>query len=153
MSDINMAPPLDMDLGSIDTSMPLLAEGIHEFRIEKSELKQTKLGNPMLSIQFKTINPAKSIKGEDLGPGITVFNNVNLVPSGKATQEMVNRNMAELVKGCGGGVTYGQLMQGGGVLQGRTCKAKVKFVPQGTTKDGKSFREKNEIEFFIPAGR
>ena len=151
--DTNIAPPLDMDLGSIDTSRPLLSDGIHEFRVDKVEAKNTAAGKKMLNISFKTLNPATSIKGDSLSAGVLVFHNVNLEISGKATQEMVNRNMAELVKGCGGGVTYGDLLSGGQVLVGRTCKAKVVFVPAGISKQGKSFPEKNEISFFVPAGQ
>lgn len=151
--DTNNPLPLDMDLGSVDTSRPLLSEGIHEFRIDKVEMKQTAVGKKMLSIAHKTLNPATSIKGDSLGAGILVFNNINLEVSGKATQEMVTRNMAELVKGCGGGVTYGDLLAGGQVLAGRTCKAKVAYVPAGVSKMGKSFPEKNEIAYYIPAGQ
>src|SRR6266478_10244932 len=98
-----MAPPLDVDLATIDTSMPLVKDGIfYDLLIEKAEVKPTAApGGKFIALDMKTTQPAKSMKDEDLGAGVHIFDNVNIVPTGKATWDMIARNAGALVQSAG----------------------------------------------------
>lgn len=146
------APPLDLDLNSVDTSMPLIADGsIVDLQIAKVEKKDTKTpGVQMLSLDMTTTTPCKAQDGADLGAGIHVFHNLVLAPSGKGTWDMVARNIAAVTQAAGVATTYGDLVANPVVvLQGQNVRAKIKVVPEGVTKEGKAFRAKNEVSVFM----
>ena len=154
------APPLDLDLNTLDTSMPLIAEGsIVDLRIEKVEKKDTSApGVQMLALDTKTTGPSKAQDGADLGEGIHVFHNLVLAPSGKSTWEIVLRNIAALTQACGltlPGTTaneqWSALVSNPAILQGQVFRAKLHVAPEGVDKRGKSFRAKNEISVFMKA--
>jgi hypothetical protein len=155
----NIAAPLDIDLNTVDTSMPLIAEGsLANFNFKKTELKQTKTpGVDMLAIDLVTTTPTKAQDNADLGPGIHVFHNLVLAPSGKGTWEMVARNVGAVIQNAGiklegNGLTeqLAFLRQNHvALLQGQLIGGKVKVVPEGVDKTGKSYRAKNEISVFM----
>lgn len=152
----NIAPPLDMDLNTVDVSLPLLqANEFYDLRIEKAEIKPTAAGGEMIHLDHVTINPARSNKGEPLGAGIHVFNNVNTKPTGKATWDMVKRGMAELVQSVQGGIgttaTLANVPSWVPLLQGKVVRAKVGHEPEGVSKTGKAFKAKNTILFYQKA--
>jgi len=67
---------LNIDLNEVDTSMPVLTEGLYILNIDKIEVVENKdkTGNNLL-VMYKTVAPATSIKGqaegktEDIRPG------------------------------------------------------------------------------------
>jgi hypothetical protein len=145
------APPLDLDLNSIDTSMPLLADGIYDLLVAGVTQKATAAGQPMLNLDLVTTAPAQAQDGAQLGAGIHVFHNLNLQPSGKSTWEIVMRNVAEVVQGLGIHCTYGELVANPQLLMGKTARTKVVAVPAGVSKTGKAFKAKNEISNWMKA--
>ena len=145
------APPLDLDLNSIDTSMPLLAEGIYDLVVAGVTSKSTAAGSPMLSLDLVTAAPAQAQDGSQLGAGIHVFHNINLQPSGKSTWEIVARNIAEVVQSLGVQTTYGDLTANPQMLVGKTARAKVVCVAAGVSKTGKAFKAKNEVNNWLKA--
>jgi len=150
MSD-QIAPPLDIDLNSVDTSMPLIADGqLVDFTLVKVEKVKTKAGGDMLSIQHKSITPTKAADGKDLFPGVLVFGNLNLAPSGKGTWDMVVRNIAAITQAAGITGTLAEFLNGGWQqLQGKTVRGKVHYVPEGPDKTGVVRKAKNEISLYI----
>ena len=151
MSNIT-APPLDLDLSTVDTSMPLIADGsIVDLTIAKVEKRNstTTPGLQMLSLDMVTQGPTKAQDGADLGAGVHVFHNLNLSPSGKATWDMVARNLAQVTQAIGLAVKYQDIVDNGtALLQGQTLRAKLKVVPEGV-RNGKSYRAKNEVSVFM----
>jgi hypothetical protein len=149
------APPLDLDLNTVDTSMPLIAEGsVADFRFVKVEKRNTATpGVTMLSLDAVTASPTKAQDGNDLGEGIHVFHNLVLSPSGKANWDMVIRNIASVTQSCGVSCTYAELCDNApALLQGKTFRARVGISPAGVDrKTGKSFRAKNELTVFMKA--
>lgn len=160
------APPLDGDLGSVNTERPLLQDGYYDLRIAKAELKPTKAGGQMISLEYETLAPAKTMDQRDVGPGIKVFDNLNIAPTGKATWQMVIENVAVVAKAVGfvkekgwnwaqyGANTEAQVKNAQAwipQLLGRTFRAKVGNEPAGTDKNGKAFRAKNKIVTYVPA--
>lgn len=153
----NVAPPLNMDLASVDTSMPLLADGIQDLLIEKAEIKSTRDGKGQyVSLDLKTTDPATSRKGEPLGAGIHVFDNLNLNPTGAATWDIVLRNVAAFTQALEFSPGQARLENGRinaeewvPTLPGKIVRAKVGYAPAGTSKEGRAFREKNTIELYL----
>jgi hypothetical protein len=150
----NIAPPLDLDLNSVDTSMPLINNGeIVEFELVKIEKKPTKDGKAnYLAIDHKSTTPTKGIKGEDLQPGVHVFNNIMLAPTGKGTWDMVTKNIAAITQAAGVPQKLGEFLDGGySALQGARVKAKIAFIAEGPDKTGVVRRAKNEVSVYIKA--
>jgi hypothetical protein len=147
----NIAPPLDQDLNSIDTSMPLLEDGVYDLQINKVEKGQSASKVDMLKLDYMTTAPAKSRKQDNLGAGIHVFDQCMLAPSGKSDWNMVLRNVASITQAAGLPGTFGDFTNGDYVgLQGRTIRVKIGFEPEGTDKNGKSFKAKNIIVLYMP---
>jgi hypothetical protein len=158
MSNGTVAPPLDIDLNTIDTSMPLIADNsLADFTIAKVELRKTKAGGDMLGIDATTTGPTKSQDGHDLGSGIHVFTNLNLAPSGKSDWTIVARNIASLTQAAGvqfdGGGLAQQIEQlrtdHVALLTGKQFRAKVGITPAGVDKNGRAYRAKNEFTVFL----
>ncbi len=146
-----VAPPLDLDLSSIDVSMPLLAAGIYDLQFAKVEPKTTKAGAAMLSLDLVTTSPAQSQDGAQLGAGIHVFSNINLAPSGKATWEIVVKNIAAVTQAAGLVTNYGDFAANApAMLTGKIARCKVDVTP-AVSKDGKTYKAKNEIEVWMKA--
>lgn len=147
------APPLSTDLSSVDTSLPLIADGkIVDFNIEKIEQAATKDGKGVyLSIDHKSITQTDSVKGDPLLPGsVHVFNNINLIPTGKATWDMIERNIAAIAQAAGLTMGTTEFIKGGWMqLNGKTVRAKVSYVPEGPDKSGVTRRAKNEIAVYL----
>ena len=151
-----IAPPLDLDLASVDTSRQLLKDNeYYHFRVEKAEVKKTKAGADMLSLEYSTTMPSQSIKGDPLGAGIRCFDNINLQPSGKSTWQIVLQGVAsfyqslENKEGLSG--KFADFALQAPMLLGRTFKAKVGYVPEGVSRDGKSYQAKNQITLYVKA--
>ena len=157
MNETNqMAPPLDEDLSKVDTSFPLLADGIYQFKIDEAKVQPTKDGKgKFIHLKLSTTMPAISVKGENLVAGINVFDNRNLVPTGKATWDMIKRGVGEFIQAIEGGVsgaTLSGMEQLVPTLQGRTLKAKVGYAPERIDKaTGRQFKANNEILLYIKA--
>jgi hypothetical protein len=147
--ETNIAPPLDLDLNTVDTSMPLLAKGIYDLQVTKVEKKKTSKGGDMLAIELSTTAPSKSVKDEDLGIGIKVFYNLNLSVSGKATWDIIKRNVAAVVQAAQVQTNWGEFTNNPAILQGRIVRCSVDVAPAGVDKNGKAYREKNEILVFM----
>lgn len=146
----NQNAPLDMDLSTIDLSLPLIADGIYDVRVEKAEMKQTSAGHPMIALELVTTAPATSIKGEPLNAGVRIFDNINTVATGKATMEMVQRNVAGLVQAAKlTGATMPTIPQWAPQLVGRILRVKVGYQPEGISKTGKPFKAKNVIAAYL----
>lgn len=141
--------PLDCDLTQIDTSMPLLAPATLDLKIAKVELKKTKDGlTDMLNIEHKTVDMAKSVKDETLHPGVTLFNTLCLQPRGALTAEMVRRSGAELAQAAKVDPTF-RFLQHYKTLEGKVVRAKVEVAPEGVDKNGKAFRAKNVVAYYV----
>ena len=145
------ALPLDIDLNSIDTSFPLIQNGaIVDLTVDKVENVQTKANSPMLKLTLKTTTPVASVKGDTLNAGVTVFHNINLAPTGKATGQMVAQNIAQFTQALGLGGTLGEFINGGYMqAQGRSVRAKIAYIPEGADKTGVIRKAKNEISSFV----
>jgi hypothetical protein len=151
MTETNM-PPLDLDLNSVDTSMPLINGGnIVDFVAVKVEKKTTSDGTtPMLSIDWKSTGPTTDVKGQPLNAGVHLFDNVMLAPSGKSNWDMVVRNIASVVQAAGLQTNLNDFLQGGySSLQGAAVRIKVGFVPEGPDKKGIHRRAKNEVSVYM----
>lgn len=157
------AGPLDMDLGAVDTSMPLLKDNeYYDFVIKKAEVKSTAKGGEMIHIELSTVNPATDMQGKPVGAGVMVFDNVNCkaAPGAKpAAAEMAVKNTASLVQAAGFtgykqfGATAAQQLaaarQWAPQLQGLQLRARIGYEGPGTAPNGKSFREKNVVTLYV----
>lgn len=145
-------PPLDCDLATVDISMPLLADGIYDFNIVKAELKPTSTpGGQMIHLDLVTIDPTTARTGAPLGAGVHVFNNVNVVPTGKATWDMIKQNVGALVQAAqfeAGVARLDNVSMWAPMLVGKVVRAKIVYKPAGVSKAGKSFKEANEVAYF-----
>ena len=152
--DTTMAPPLDMDLNSVDTSLPIIQDSdtIQEVQVAECTVGTSKSNLPMLKLRLDTIAPTTSTEGKPLGPGIPVFETLMLQPSGKSDWGMVTRNVGAVVQGLlGRPVQWGDFVANAAtLLQGQTGRVKIGVEPAGTDKNGKAFKAKNVIKLWLP---
>lgn len=147
-----MNDPLNEDLMSLDTSMPLVDPGIYDLKVEKVEIKLTEKDSaPMLKLELSTTAPAKGTKGETLAAGVRVFDNIMLQPTGKATADMVARRVAMLLQAAviPGLGSVPAVKANPNLLQGAVLRCKVGYERAGTSNTGKSFPEKNVIDLYV----
>jgi hypothetical protein len=147
------ALPLDIDCNSIDTSMPLIEDGVYDLMFKKVEKKQTTSGEDMLSLDIVTTGPTKSRDQKDLGPGVHVFDNCMFEPLGGSDWDMVTKNIASITQSAGLDTTRNAFINGRYIeLQGRTFKARIGYAAAGISKKtGKEYKEKNTVSLYIPA--
>lgn len=150
-----MTDPLNEDLSNIPTTMPLVNPDNYQLKIEKAEVTKAKSGAAMLKLEHSTVGPAKAMgTGETLGPGVRVFDQIMLEPTGKATIDMVKRSVASLLQAVPGIPikSIAALRNTPAVLNGKLIKAKVEYEAAGKSADGtKSYPAKNVIGMYIKA--
>ena len=145
--------PFDLDLSTVDTSIPLIADKqLVEVVISKVVKGKSKTGQAMLQIELSTTSPVDSVTpGETINPGAKLFTNIMLEPSGKSDWGMVKRNVGEFVQG----VSFGPVQWQEFVnvrfaeLQGKTGTVRVGYVAEGPDKTGVFRKAKNEVNMWI----
>lgn len=143
------------DLASVDTSFPLIASGTKvQVRIEEAKVLDN--ASKSLSLKMVTLAPTKSSKGDQLEPGVGLFERSNCVPTGKATPDMIVRGIGAIVQcfSLGSLKNYGgkpieqcaNVAQWATLLQGRTGIVDIGIEPTSTNAaTGKSYPEKNVV--------
>lgn len=151
-------PLLDMDLSTVDISLPLITEGIYDLVVKESEiLKNDDPTKPdSWKLTLATTQPATTIpnaKGqvETLDPGHPLYTQTQLAPTGKATMKMVVQNIGAIVQSIRpqlSGVTLPTLPNWHKQVEGRQVRARV-IVQAAGTRNGKSYKASNRIDEFI----
>lgn len=146
-------PPMDTDLATVDTSMPLLADGTYDMKVEKAEIKPTSKGGSMIHLELSTTQPATGRTGQTLNAGVRVFTNVNTVPSGKATWDQVKQSLGQLVQAAAfppGVAKLDNVPVWTPMLIGKVLPTKVIFRPARVDgASGKQYKESNEVAYFL----
>jgi len=118
---------LDDDLSDVDTSFPLLAEGVYDMVIKEVKLEENKAktGNNVV-IKVATTVPAKSVKGEHLNPGMVLTNYISTVEvPGKYDRDAIKRNLATFVQATGLGGAINPMDR----FKDKIVRCKVKVRP------------------------
>jgi len=88
-------PLLSRDLGSIDTSLPVLAPGIHTVEIVSVEAVPRKDGTGrILRVVTKLAKDAQSIDGRTIGAGFPLYRNIGLTETERYSEEAILRALA-----------------------------------------------------------
>ena len=165
MSTLQVPPHLlDLDLGSIDTSFPVLKGGMYDLVIKKSEVGRNKNNDGDLwTVQLSTVKDSKGVKGDDIKAGATVFHRVGLTPTEKYDIEGILKNVARFTQAVKPAVaikvsSFVQALQDGGIqtmvklFEGRMVTAKLEALPEGVDKSsGRTLPPRNEISQFEKA--
>lgn len=141
---------LDADLSNVSIEFPLLCKGTYDLKITEAEIKQQSNG-PALAIAHENLDAAISTKNEAVAPGACkVFHRISLQPSGKATMQMVQGNIAQLLAAAGlKDKTLRQCMDAK-LLEGKIVRAAVVVEPASTNeKTGKEYAESNKITRYL----
>jgi hypothetical protein len=135
---------LDVDLSSVDTSFPLLAEGMYDLEVKAMEQKKTKdEQGDMIVATFVTTREGRSTKGAPINPGFPIFYRLNLTPKGEMTEAMILRNLAKFREGVTGSKSgsFGPIEQ----YVGKVVRAKVVVRVDKTG----NFGDVNDIKSFV----
>lgn len=158
------ANPVDAgDLGSIDTSFPLLAPGNYDLKCIKSSVEPNKANTgEVWNLEFATIDEGKSPIGEIVPAGCRVFHKVGITPTvdatgkPKYTLDAIKKNVARPVQGFGLSKVYfappdpePHIREWAPRVEGSTVRVTLKVTPAGRTADGKDYPAKNEISTFL----
>lgn len=152
------APPLDMSFSELPTKFQLVTNGMYELRIDKAEVKVTAKGGKMIHLELSTVAPATSRLSEPLAPGVKLFHNQNITPSGKATWDIILKGPSGL-----GALFQSALGKDGAkainlqnvetvgvpMLTGRVLTASVGWEDKGISPAGKPYPEKNVINYWM----
>lgn len=148
-----MQDPLSCDLTSIETTRPILAGARMQLRIDKVEISPTKdNAGRYIAIQAATVDPQKDMKnGNMVEPGHTLFEQIMITPTGKSTQDMVNRKLGEVVQAARlqGQIRPDNVDSWVKQLEGRLIFAQVDFEPETVGKDGRRYDAKNVISKYL----
>jgi hypothetical protein len=123
-------------------------------KVDKTEIVATADGGGrMLRIHTVTVNPQITREGKSIDAGFKLPpTNIMLSVTGRATLDMITRNLAELVQATklevAGGVRLANVDFWFSQLQGKTGLAEITYEPEGS-KNGKSYPEKNEIKRWL----
>lgn len=150
--------PLDCDLNMMDTSLPLLKGGkLYDLKIAKVEIVKTvKTGADMLKLEMKNTESEETYPKDGntetvaVG-GCTVFDQVMLAPTGKATIQMVTQGVAELLQSLDTKLDSPKLsnvQQWYKQLEGKIARARVEYKGTETGADGKVYKPKNDVAYY-----
>jgi hypothetical protein len=95
----DVADLLSTDLGSVDTSFPLLKEGLYDMAIESCDIVDNKeKTGKNIKIVLRTTADAQSVKGEPLNAGMKLTTYIGLTETEKYGKEAIARNAAGFVQ-------------------------------------------------------
>lgn len=147
-----MQDPLNCDLTSIDTSRRILNPDRMNLKVDKAEISATNDNQGRyIKLTLVTTDSRKDMKNNEVEPGLMLFDQIMLNPTGKATWDMVNRRLGELVQAAR---MTGEIRPGNAdvwfkQLEGRVLISQVDFEPEGVGKDGKRYDAKNVIGRYL----
>ena len=155
---------LDLDLGGIDTSFPVLKGGMYDLVIKECKVAKNKAGDGDLwTIKMATVKDAKSVKNDPINAGAVVFHRVGLTATEKYDVEGILKNVARFTQAVKPAVAikvaaFVDALQNGGIetmvklFEGRMVTAKLEALPEGVDKSsGRTLPPRNEISQFEKA--
>ena len=88
---------LSANLTDVDISRPMLAAGVVDLVVSEMKVEPNKTGDKQnLNIVFKTVNNERSVKGDTLNPGFTLFHTVSLTPTEKYTVDRIGQSLKSI---------------------------------------------------------
>lgn len=130
------------DLSSVDTSMPILKEGLYDMTISSCKEGTTKdKTGVIVTIILKTTAPAFSTTGEEVQPGFPVYHRMNQTPTGGMTADMIRKRNAQFVEAVEGKKTSLIPLDR---FEGKTVRCKV-----GIQEETTSYPASNVIKNFV----
>lgn len=155
---------LDLDLNSVDTSLPLLQPGVYKLQIVDSIVEPNSAGDGHIwRLRLETTEPATGMRDEQLPARFPIFTVLSLTPKGNATQEMIARNVASVVQALTPpleervpvrAIFDGSWPEVARKFVGRYVEARVGVQPERTDeRTGRRFAAQNTIDRFIKAER
>lgn len=153
-------PLLDMDLNTVETTLPMVQAGIYDLVVKESEVIEPTDAQspPVWKLTLATTTPLQSVPTngrppETIDPGHPLFTQTQLAPTGKATVKMVGQNVAQIIQSVKPplpGVKLHEIRQWHKQLEGRMVRCDVICQPAGVNpKTGKAYRAGNRIEQFF----
>ncbi len=161
-----IVPPhlLDLDLGSIDTSFPVIKSGMVDLVIKECTIvRNSNNDGDLWTIKMATTRVQKGVKGEDIKDGAVVFHRISLTPTDKYDVEGILKNTARFTQAVKPQVAikvpaFIQAIQDGSIAQivklfeGRQITCKLEALPEGVDKkSGRTLPPRNEISQFEKA--
>lgn len=139
---------LDEDLSSIDTSFPIVKEGIYDLELMTVEEVSTKdQQGSMVKIKFALTEDAQGVSGDVVNKGYPIFHQIVVTPKGGLTMEMVKKSLASVLQPMGMKSLRDLLTAG---KQGKIVRVKLVVQPERKDKEtGKTYPARNEIKTFL----
>ena len=140
---------LDEDVSDVDTSFPLLSEGLYDMEIQEvtEESNKAKTGTN-LKIVVVTTKDSVSPKGEALNRGMKLTSYIGLTETEKYNTDSIKRNVAGFVQAVGCGITKVKPFD---QFKGKIVRVKVSIRPAGKDKTGVEREAANDLKW-VPAG-
>ena len=154
----NEIPMLDLDLNTLETSLPVIKPGIYELVIKNAEIIQPTVAGkaPALKLTMESTTPLESVpdaegKVTQVEVGHPFFAQTQLAPTGKASWKMVAQNIAQVTQALRPRIE-GKLSLPVDPwfkqLEGRTVRVKVAALPsrENPKQPGSMLRATNQVD-------
>ena len=137
---------LTEDLSGVDTSLPMIVEGIYDLKVFAIKQEPSKDGaKENIAIVLHTTEVANTTTRDTVQPGFPVFHNISLTPTEKYSVEQIKRKTAEFVQAAG--VRSIKPFEN---LLGKLVRTKVIVEPERTDpKTGKFYDARNSVKLFM----
>ncbi len=141
--------PLGTDIGSIDTSYPVLVADIYDMEVVDAKVNPSKKGGKNYSVSLRTTQPAKTTKGDNQAPGLVITQNISLTPTDKYSQASIDKALAKLAQWAGvSGVTMGDVRSDPAILTPR-IKGHQGKVKISVSKETDEYPEGNNVKDLV----
>lgn len=137
---------LNEDLSGVDTTLPLIVEGIYDLAVFKLSKDPSKDGTKEnLNIVLHTTETANTTTRDTVQKGFPLFHVISLTPTEKYTVEQIKRKLAEFTQAVG--VPSINPMES---IVGRVVRTKVIVEPERTNKEtGQTYDARNSVKMFL----
>jgi hypothetical protein len=139
----------EVDFDSVETTMPVIAPGLYEFKITNMAREPWKSGKgSSLAITLSLESEATDITGEKvINPGFPLFDRISLVNKGKYDPRVPIKRFLQAV-----GMDDQPFDQSFQSYLGLTVQAKTKVTPERTDPDtGATYPARAEVSSYVKA--
>jgi hypothetical protein len=141
---------LGFDVTEADVARPVIRAGNYNATIAFARrANSSQKGIPQLLVGYRLSEPSKDLQGKDINPGFTITQRIMLQPTGKLTEDMIQRRVKQVhFAACGPGrVTTAEWV-------GKPVRVRVTLRdPHKDEATGEEYDASNDISSVLPPPR
>lgn len=141
--------PIDLlneDLSGVDTSLPIIIEGMYDLEVFSIAKEPSKDGaKENINLVLHTTETASTTTRDVVQKGFPIFHTISITPTEKYSVEQIKRKLAELTQAVG--VRSINPLE---AIKGRIVRTKIVIEPERTDKaTGRTYEPRNAVRLFM----